>query len=85
MRISTAETVDVSATEEPSRALKRSISKGTPGLRVIYARDWALWDQNLAEAAWTLFEQGIVDLVQRRVPGRTTAKFEYIAIKRTSG
>lgn len=77
-----AKIIDVSTNIRPARALQRSIANGDPGLRVIYARDIALWDRWLAARAWSLYECGHVDLVQRRIPNVSPARFEYIAIKR---
>ncbi|WP_027255731.1 hypothetical protein [Leisingera aquimarina] len=76
------EVVDVSSSDKPARALIKTIAAGAPSIRVVYARDWYLWDRTVAAAARELFETGNVDLVQRRIPGLKRGKFEYIAIKR---
>ena len=65
--------IDVSRHIEPARALVTEIESGTPGLHVVHARDWAL------------YEEGHVDLVQCRVSSGSRAKFEYMAIKRSDG
>ncbi len=77
--------VDVSSHDQPGQALERAVELGRPGQKVIYARDWRLFNRSLASAAWALYEGGLVDLVQRRVPSARYTKFEYIAIKRSSG
>ncbi|QMU58833.1 MAG: hypothetical protein GKR98_11890 [Boseongicola sp.] len=76
--------LDVSSKESPDQALVTAINQGEPGLQVTYAVDWCLWNKSLATTARALFEDGVVDLVQRKVPGPRMAKFEYIAIKRSS-
>lgn len=76
------EKIDITKDDEPEHALAFKIKEGAPGLQVVYSRDWTLWNEAVATAAWALYEQGHVELVQRRVSIGSRAKFEYIAIKR---
>ncbi|UWQ79715.1 hypothetical protein K3725_01525 [Leisingera sp. S132] len=77
-----SEVIDITSESRPSQVLASKIKNGPPGLQVVYARDWMLSDALLGAAAWALYEQGKVDLVQRRLSSGRKAKFEYIAIKR---
>ena len=76
------EVVDVSTCAQPVEALLQAVSRAAPGVQVIYARDWFLADAMLANTARALFEDGQVDLVQRRIKVGRNDKFAYIAIKR---
>lgn len=82
--ISPRETIDITTSARPAQALVTTTNGCAPGVSVIYARDWFLKDEALATAARALFDQGRIDLVQRRIRTGWSNKFACIAIKRKS-
>ena len=74
--------IDVSNNKKPIEAFREAIISCPPGAKIIYHRGTVLAGSTLARAAFSAFEAGQVELVQRRDQEAGQGIFEFIAVKK---